>query len=103
MKQNTFYIILISIGFLFLACDENSDGSSKSTYSSCKIVASGSMLAEDRNNDLQQCWNISDTESQEYALNQCEAKVQEYLDDTYIFNGLLSDGYQYSVQSTYCP
>jgi hypothetical protein len=94
-------LLILSFALLLSACGSNDDGSSKSTYSSCKIISSEALFASDRNNDLSQCWNASGNgyESQGDALQWCEQQVNAYIADTYIFGHTVT----YAVESTYCP
>lgn len=95
----TFCIIICAL--TMLACGgANEDGSSKSTYSSCKIISSEALFANDRNNDLKQCWNaIGDGyESKSDALQWCERQVNAYIANRYIIGHTVA----YAVESTYC-
>jgi hypothetical protein len=56
-------LLLFISGLLGCGGGENSDGSSKSTYSSCKIISSNALFNSDRQRDLQQCWDGVDFES----------------------------------------
>lgn len=78
---------------------ENSDGSKSSTYSSCSITSSDAILASDRANDLQQCWDGVDYEEQNLALDWCRQKVSDYISSSYIFGHAV----QFQVASTNCP
>ncbi len=78
---------------------ENSDGSSKSTYSSCKITSSNALFNSDRQRDLQQCWDGVDFESKGDAMAWCEGKVTDYISRTY----LLGHSVTYMIESTNCP
>jgi len=96
------HIILLALGLTLVACGaSNSDGSSKLTYSSCKITKSSALLASDRNMDLNQCWNASGKgyESKGDALQWCEKKINSYIADRYILGHSVS----YAVESTNCP
>lgn len=95
-------IMLASFALALIGCGgSNSDGSSKSTYSSCKITKSGALLANDRDRDLKQCWNApgSGFESQGDALQWCERQVNAYIANNYILGHSVS----YSIESTNCP
>lgn len=93
--------ILLALTLTLVGCGSNSDGSSKSTYSSCKITQSNAILASNRDNDLKQCWNASGNgyESQGDALQWCEKTVNNYLSYKY----LVTHSVTYAVESTYCP
>ncbi|CAI89299.1 hypothetical protein PNI02_24030 [Pseudoalteromonas nigrifaciens] len=93
--------ILLALTLTLVGCGSNSDGSSKSTYSSCKITQSNAILASNRDNDLKQCWNASGNgyESQGDALQWCEKTVNNYLSNKY----LVTHSVTYAVESTYCP
>ncbi len=79
----------------------NSDGSDKSTYSSCKIIQSSALFASDREHDLSQCWNASGNgyESQGNAMQWCASTVDSYMSERY----LMGHSVTYSIGSTYCP
>ena len=91
--------ILIAI-FILSACGSNGDGSSKSTYSSCKIISSKALLAADRDNDLKQCWNADGNgyESQGDAMQWCAKQVNAYIANQYVFGHTVT----YAVESTNC-
>ena len=93
-------LIFISISLLFIGCGTNDDGSSKSTYSSCKITSSGAIFASDRVKDLEQCWNAPNGgyESQGDALAWCASKVTKYTSKYTLIPGI-----EYAVESTNCP
>jgi hypothetical protein len=78
----------------------NEDGSSKSTYSSCKITSSQALFASDRDKDLKQCWNAAGNgyESQGDALQWCEKQVNAYIANEYLVGHTVS----YAVESTNC-
>lgn len=92
-------LILASI-FVLSACGSNDDGSSKPTYSSCKITSSQALFALDRENDLKQCWNASGNgyESQGDAIQWCESQVNAYIAN----QNLVGHTVTYAVESTYC-
>jgi len=95
-------MMVLLIAVLLAACDgENSDGSSKSTYSSCKITKSQALFSDDRSRDLKQCWTASGKgySSQGDALAWCAGLVNDYMDDHYLFGHTI----EYAVESTYCP
>jgi uncharacterized lipoprotein YmbA len=93
--------LLLALALTLVGCGSNSDGSSKSTYSSCKITQSNAVLASHRENDLKQCWNASGKgyESQGDALQWCERTVSNYLSNQYVVGHSVT----YAVESTYCP
>ncbi len=93
--------IVISLAVLVSGCGgSNEDGSSKFTYSSCKIIKSSALLASDRDKDLKQCWNASGKgyESQGDAMQWCERTVNSYIASNY----LVGHSVTYAVESTYC-
>lgn len=95
-------ILLASIAITLLGCGgSNSDGSSKLTYSSCKITQSSALLAIDRENDLKQCWNAPSNgyESKGDAMQWCELQINAYIANNY----LIGHSVTYAVESTYCP
>jgi len=93
-------LLLVTLSFLITACD-NSDGSNKSTYSSCKIISSEALFESDRQVDLQQCWNAPGDgySTQGDAMQWCESTVSAYIADRYLFGHTVT----YAVESTYCP
>ena len=94
--------LILSFTLVLSACGgSNDDGSSKSTYSSCKIISSEALFASDRNNDLSQCWNAggSGYESRGDALQWCAQQVNAYISNNY----LIGHTVKYAVESTYCP
>lgn len=94
------YIIAITASLSLASCgSENSDGSDKTTYSSCSIIDSEALYADDRANDVAQCWDGVDYEEKSLALNWCSGKVSQYMADNYIFGHSV----RYQVASTYCP
>ena len=97
-------VILFSAVIALSACGgsgSNSDGSSKSTYSSCKISSSQALFAADRDQDLRQCWNASGNgyASQGDAMQWCEQKVNAYIANTYLVGHTVT----YVIESTKCP
>lgn len=100
MKNIIVRVALVS-SLLFVGCVENEDGSSKSTYSSCKITSSSALFSKDRVYDLKQCWNFPGDgyESRSDAMAWCRSKVDAYVSNKYIF------GHQVGLaaESTYCP
>ena len=91
------HLILI-FTFLFLGCGENSDGSDKSTYSSCSITSSEAVWAEDRAEDINQCWDGVDYEERSLALDWCRKKVANYM-SRYVVGHTV----EFEVRSTNCP
>ncbi len=95
-------LLILSVAVILSACGgSNDDGSSTSTYSSCKITNSEALFASDRNNDLSQCWNASGNgySSSGDALQWCATQVNTYIANTYV----LGHTVKYAVESTYCP
>ena len=94
-------ILLICLSLFFISCGDNDDGSSKSTYSSCKITSSDALFAKDRTKDLGQCWNASGNgyESEGDALAWCKREVNNYIADEYTFGHAV----KFAVESTNCP
>lgn len=94
-------LLILSAILTLSACDgSNDDGSSKYTYSSCKITSSKALFASDRNNDLKQCWNAGGNgyESQGDAMQWCERQVNAYIANQYLVGHTVI----YSVESTNC-
>ncbi|MCE9677809.1 hypothetical protein LZP69_01205 [Shewanella sp. AS1] len=94
-------ILIFFITLLLTACGgSNSDGSDKTTYSSCKITKSGALLASDRDYDLNQCWNATGNgyESKGDALQWCEKTVNAYIASRYT----VGHSVEYMIESTYC-
>ena len=94
-------LLILSAIFALSACGgSNDDGSSKSTYSSCKITSSEALFATDRDKDLQQCWNAGGNgyESQGDAMQWCEQQVNAYIANNYLLGHTVS----YAVESTNC-
>ncbi|NMM42807.1 hypothetical protein [Pseudoalteromonas arctica] len=94
-------LLILSTIFALSACGgSNDDGSSKSTYSSCKITSSQALFAADRDNDLKQCWNAGGNgyESQGDAMQWCEKQVNAYIANQYLVGHTVS----YAVESTNC-
>ncbi len=88
---------------LIVGCgSENSDGSLKSTYSSCKITKSSALFAEDRVKDLQQCWNATGDgygeENKADAMSWCRGLVDSYIAEEYI----VGHSVEYALESAYC-
>lgn len=102
-RKNLNLKIFTALGTILLlsACGgSNSDGSSKSTYSSCKIISSQAMFASDRDNDLKQCWNAAGNgyESKGDAMQWCEKQINNYMSSRYLIGHTIT----YAVQSNYC-
>ncbi|GLP95149.1 hypothetical protein GCM10007895_04550 [Paraferrimonas sedimenticola] len=94
-------IVLMTMLALLCACGgSNDDGSSKATYSSCKIISSQALMAADRDKDLSQCWNAPGNgyESQGDALQWCEKQINSYISNNYLIGHTVT----YAVESTYC-
>jgi len=95
-------ILIISSILLLSACEEstNSDGSSTSTYSSCRITSSQALFSSDKINDLSQCWNASGNgyESQANAQAWCASEVTSYISDEYLVGHTVT----YAISSNYC-
>lgn len=93
-------LVLLAVSLLSACGGTNADGSSKATYSSCKIIKSNALFAADRDKDLTQCWNASGNgyESQGDALQWCEKQVNAYIAKTYLVGHTVT----YAVESTYC-
>lgn len=99
-KLNFLYSsLLLSLILTSCKATENEDGSDSTTYSSCKITSSSALFASDRENDLKQCWDGVDYESQGDALQWCQSKVNTYMSNRYVFGHTI----QYAVESTNCP
>ena len=93
-------VLMLSAIFVLSACGSNDDGSSKSTYSSCKITSSNALFQSDKDNDLSQCWNAGSDgyESQGDAMQWCEQKVTSYISSNYV----IGHSVNYAIESTYC-
>jgi len=93
--------IVFAAGLSLVGCGTNDDGSSMSTYSSCKITKSEALLNRDRANDLQQCWNFPNDgfESKVAADAWCSEKVLDYK-TKYEFN---PHKIEYNSELTNCP
>lgn len=101
--------LILAAGIFLISCGsgedgspnspKNSDGSLKRTYSSCRISHSEALLASDRANDTNQCWNASGSgfDNQGQAMEWCEKKAANYM-SKYI----VGHSYRYEVKSTYC-
>lgn len=95
--MRNFILTLIALSML-TGCGENEDGSSRSTYSSCRIISSEALLGSDRTNDLNQCWDGVDIESQAEAMQWCAGLVNSYISNRYIFGHTVS----YALASNNC-
>ncbi len=93
-------LLMLTAVLVLSACGSNDDGSSKSTYSSCKITSSGALLAGDRDSDLSQCWNAGGNgyESKGDAMQWCAKQVNAYIANNYVFGHSVN----YALESTYC-
>ncbi|GGN01112.1 hypothetical protein GCM10009124_33370 [Shewanella xiamenensis] len=104
MKSTNFKMKLMFVlisAFALSGCGgSNSDGSSKSTYNSCKIISSQATFAADKDNDLKQCWNAPGNgyESKGDAMQWCERQINAYMSSRYVIGHTVS----YMVESTYC-
>jgi len=90
--------IFIGIFLLSVGCGENSDGSDKSTYSSCSIISSSALLASDRGKDVSQCWDGVDYRERSLARDWCAKQVSRYM-----ARYIVGHDVQYQVSSTNCP
>ncbi|EWH12072.1 hypothetical protein DS2_00070 [Catenovulum agarivorans DS-2] len=94
------YLYCLAFVFSIVACSsENSDGSDKSTYSSCSITDSDALFASDRAKDVAQCWDGANIEEKHLAMDWCKKKVTGYMGDEY----LIGHSVTYQVASTNCP
>ena len=96
-------LFLTLIAILFVGCDEelapkNSDGSKKTTYSSCSITSSNAIFASDRAKDVSQCWDGVSYKEKSLAMDWCAKKTNAYM-GKYIFGHSIT----YQVSSTNCP
>ena len=94
MKRSIYIGILI----LLVGCGENSDGSSKNTYSSCSIISSKALLASDRARDVSQCWDGVNYREKSLAMDWCSKNVNSYMGK---YN--LGHDVEYQATSTNCP
>lgn len=90
--------LAIIIGLTACGGGTNSDGSSKSTYTSCSITNSKALLASDRATDVSQCWDDVDFKNKSLARDWCTKKVNAYM-GKYIFGHDI----EFMVSSTNCP
>ncbi len=92
--------LLILVSTLSIAsCEENSDGSDKTTYSSCSITESGALFSSDRAKDVSQCWDGVNYKEKSLALTWCAEQVNTYIGNEY----LIGHSTAYQVASTNCP
>ncbi len=92
-------ITIIGCALFVSSCGgSNSDGSDKTTYSSCSITDSSALLASDRARDIRQCWDGVDIKEKSLALDWCSKKASTYM-GRYIFG----HSYKIKVASTNCP
>ena len=91
-------ISLTVVIYLFQGCGVNSDGSSRTTYSSCSIVSSEALLATDRANDVSQCWDGVDYVEKSLALDWCRIRASSYM-----AKYIIGHAYSVEVKSTNCP
>lgn len=97
--MNTKLIIILGFSIFLASCGgTNSDGSNKSTYSSCSITESSALLASDRARDISQCWDGVNIEEKALALDWCGKKASAYM-ERYI----IGHSYKIQVASTNCP
>ncbi|GGX68867.1 hypothetical protein [Saccharospirillum salsuginis] len=91
-------ISLFALSALTACSPENPDGSDATTYSSCRITSSEAILASDRANDLNQCWDGVDYEEKNKAMAWCSQKVSNYISSNYVFGHTV----RYEVASNNC-
>ena len=97
--MNTKPLAILICSLALTSCGgENSDGSSKSTYSSCSITESHAILASDKARDVSQCWDGVNYKEKSLALDWCSKKVNTYM-GRYVFGHTI----KYQVTSTNCP
>lgn len=93
-------LIATSVVLFLAGCnEENSDGSDKTTYSSCSITDSQAVFASDRANDVAQCWDGVDYGEESAARTWCADKVSTYISENYT----VGHSVEYQVASTNCP
>lgn len=95
MKRIT--ILMLALGLAACGGDDSSDGDA-STYDTCRITDSDALFADDRANDISQCWKISSTSDKNKALAACSSLVTAYIADEY----LIGHSVEYSVASSSC-
>lgn len=93
------YLLAAAFVLFLTGCNENSDGSDKTTYSSCSITDSQAIFAGDRANDVAQCWDGVDYKEKSTAQSWCAEKVSTYISTRYTFGHSV----EYQVASTNCP
>lgn len=54
-------------------------------YNSCRITESNALFSSDRQKDESQCWDDQGFNSGTDALAWCKSKVEDYIDDEYLF------------------
>ena len=94
-------IIIIGVLIFILGCGEeskNSDGSNKTTYTSCSITESKAILATDRAKDVSQCWGGVNYKEESLAMDWCKKHVNSYM-GRYVFG----HDVEFKVASTNCP
>jgi len=97
--MKTKLITILGCALLVSSCGgKNSDGSDKTTYSSCSITESSALLASDRARDISQCWDGVDIEEKSLALDWCGKKASAYMG-----RYLIGHSYKIKVASTNCP
>ncbi len=99
MKKLTIALFAV-MAVTLTGCGENSDGSNPMTYSSCSIVDSNALLADNRAIDIQQCWDGVDIGEKAKAMDWCGKKVNSYLAKRYT---VVTHDVQWQVASTNCP
>ncbi len=72
-------MILITIATL-----NGCDSDTVDAYNVCRITSSGAILATDRANDLQQCWNGLGIKNKHKALSACEQLASKYIASKYL-------------------
>ena len=77
---------------------KNSDGSEKTTYSSCSITSSEAILMSDRTNDNNQCWDGVNYKEYSLADDWCKGKVYNYMNSRYSIGHKI----EYRISSTNC-
>jgi hypothetical protein len=102
--MNTRLLLILVFSLSLASCSKkpenskNSDGSNKTTYSSCTITESSALYASDRATDVRQCWDGVDYKEKSLAQTWCGEKVNTYM-GKYIFGHAI----KYQVTSTNCP
>ncbi len=67
-------------GLLFVGCEEKKDDK----YTTCEIVSSTALLAENRERDENQCWTGGVQTDQDRALTWCRGKASDYCNAEYL-------------------